>query len=80
VRDGSYVDYLFGVATGWLGWPPDTAWRTPIPQLMLALDARIDWSSRGQAQGSASGQRQAPRKPGNVADKLKAFFRGRQQE
>jgi len=78
VKDGSYVDYLFGVATGWLGWPPDTAWRTPIPQLMLALDARIDWTGRGQ--GTASNQQEASRRPGTVADKLKAFFRGRQQE
>lgn len=80
MKDGSYVDYLFGVATGWLGWPPDTAWHTPIPQLMLALDARIEWTGRGQTQGNASGQAAVVRKPGSVADKLKAFFRGRQPE
>ncbi|RYZ22731.1 MAG: hypothetical protein EOO16_07700 [Chitinophagaceae bacterium] len=78
MKNGSYVDYLFGVATGWLGWPPDTAWKTPIPQIMLALDARLDWTGRGQAQ--AQGQNAAPRKQGNVADKLKAFFRGRRDE
>jgi hypothetical protein len=78
VKNGSYVDYLFGVATGWLGWPPETAWRTPIPQIMLALDARLDWAGRGQVQ--PSGQPAAPRSPGSVADKLKAFFRGRQPE
>lgn len=78
MKNGSYVDYLFGVATGWLGWPPDTAWKTPIPQIMLALDARLDWTGRGQAQ--AQGQNAALRKQGNVADKLKAFFRGRRDE
>ncbi|MFJ9993417.1 hypothetical protein ACIQSO_22105 [Pseudomonas putida] len=80
MKDGSYVDYLFGVATGWLGWPPDTAWRTPIPQIMIALDARLDWSGGGQAQGQNSGQQSEPRRPVSVADKLKAFFRGRQEE
>ncbi|MFV3286879.1 hypothetical protein ACNFCI_22960 [Pseudomonas sp. NY15356] len=80
MKNGSYVDYLFGVATGWLGWPPETAWRTPIPQIMLALDARLDWTGRGQAQGQIAGQRTAPHRRASVADKLKAFFRGRQEE
>ncbi|MDH0646221.1 hypothetical protein N5D48_05145 [Pseudomonas sp. GD03858] len=79
MKNGSYVDYLFGVATGWLGWPPETAWRTPVPQIMLALDARLDWTGRGQAQGNPSGQPAAPRRSVSVADKLKAFFRGRQE-
>lgn len=72
MRNGSYVDYLFGVATGWLGWPPDTAWNTPIPQIMLALDARLDWMGRGQAQRHPTVQ-----KKGSVADRLKSFLRGR---
>lgn len=79
MKNGSYVDYLFGVATGWLGWPPETAWRTPVPQIMLALDARIDWTGRGQAQGQPPGQHAASSRPVSVADKLKAFFRGRQE-
>jgi len=79
VKNGSYVDYLFGVATGWLGWPPDTAWHTPIPQIMLALDARIDWTGRGQGQGQ--GQTPAsPQKRESVADRLKSFLRGRPKQ
>jgi hypothetical protein len=74
VKNGSYVDYLFGVATGWLGWPPETAWRTPIPQIMLALDARLDWMGVGQPR-----QQSVPQKRGNVADRLKAFLRGRRE-
>lgn len=74
MRNGSYVDYLFGVATGWLGWPPDTAWKTPIPQIMLALDARLDWMGRGQARQPPTAQKKA-----SVADRLKAFLRGRSQ-
>lgn len=72
MRNGSYVDYLFGVATGWLGWPPDTAWKTPIPQIMIALDARLDWMGRGQVQQPPAAQKKA-----SVADRLKAFMRGR---
>ncbi|AJO79084.1 hypothetical protein [Pseudomonas sp. MRSN 12121] len=75
MKNGSYVDYLFGVATGWLGWPPETAWRTPVPQIMLALDARLDWTGRGKATPQA-----APQKREGVADKLKAFLRGRPKE
>jgi len=78
VKNGSYVDYLFGVATGWLGWPPDTAGHTPIPQIMLALDARLDWTGRGQGgQGKAQA---APEKRESVADKLKNFLRGRPKQ
>lgn len=62
------------MATGWLGWPPETAWRTPIPQIMLALDARLDWMGIGQQR-----QQQAPPKRGNVAERLKAFLRGRRE-
>lgn len=62
------------MATGWLGWPPETAWRTPIPQIMLALDARLDWMGLGQQR-----QQQAPPKRGSVADRLKAFLRGRRE-
>ncbi|MDD1981347.1 hypothetical protein [Pseudomonas asiatica] len=78
MKNGSYVDYLFGVATGWLGWPPDTAWHTPIPQIMLALDARLDWTGRGQAQGQAPGTKSSTRQ--SVADKLKSFLRGRPKQ
>lgn len=74
MRNGSYVDYLFGVAVGWLGWSPDTAWRTPIPQIMLALDARLDWMNVGKAKPQA-----APQKTGSVADRLKAFLRGKRE-
>ncbi|PKI24853.1 MULTISPECIES: hypothetical protein [Pseudomonas putida group] len=78
MKNGSYVDYLFGVATGWLGWPPDTAWHTPIPQIMLALDARLDWTGRGQAHGQAPGTKPSTRQ--SVADKLKSFLRGRPKQ
>lgn len=74
MRNGSYVDYLFGVATGWLGWPPETAWRTPIPQILMALDARLDWMGGGKPQ-----QQSAPKRKASVADRLKAMLRGQQE-
>jgi hypothetical protein len=76
VKNGSYVDYLFGVATGWLGWPPETAWHTPIPQLMMALNARLDWMNLNRSTPTG---RPAPAqaKKASVADRLKAFMRGR---
>ena len=48
MRNGSYVDYLFGVATGWLG-------------------------------GGKAQQHAAPKQKASVADRLKAFLRGRQE-
>jgi hypothetical protein len=38
-----YADHLFGVATGWLGWTPEVALSTPIPQIYVALKARTKW-------------------------------------
>lgn len=32
------------MATGLLGWMPEVAWRTPIPELLIAMDAKIEWS------------------------------------
>ena len=38
-----YVEWLFGVATGWLGWTPAEAWATPVPEIHVALRAKIKW-------------------------------------
>lgn len=40
---GSYVDLLYRIATGWLGWSPRDAWHTPIPEILLAKEGRIEW-------------------------------------
>ena len=39
-----YIDDLFKVATGWLGWSPAEVYHTPIPQIALALEGRIEWA------------------------------------
>lgn len=59
------------MATGWLGWPPDVAWRTPIPQIMLALNARLEWMSPGKASAPP-----AKRDKSTIAERLKARLRG----
>jgi len=51
------------VATGWLGWPPDTALSTPTPQIMLALEGKIDFACQTNPFG--------PSKPRNKSDQQK---------
>lgn len=36
-----YAD-LYKIATGWLGWTPDTAWNATLHEIMRAFDGHID--------------------------------------
>ncbi len=36
-----YAD-LYKIATGWLGWTPDTAWSATLPEIMHAFDGHIE--------------------------------------
>jgi len=36
-----YAD-LYKIATGWLGWPPETAWNATLPEIQQAFDGHID--------------------------------------
>ncbi|XBG33760.1 hypothetical protein ABH853_02270 [Pseudomonas sp. 13.2] len=78
MEDGSYVDRLYSIATGWLGWQPDVAWRTPLPELFMALDARLEWSQMTNpfGKGKAQGRKQKP-SASTVAEKLRQAFTGR---
>lgn len=78
VEDGSYVDRLYAIATGWLGWSPEAAWRTPMPELFLAMDARIEWAQMTNpfGNGKASGPTRIPGASA-VADKLRQALTGR---
>lgn len=60
------------MATGWLGWSPEQALSTPIPQIELALEGRIEWTRK--ISGVEEEAAPAP-KPG-VAERLKAALRG----
>ncbi|MCE1032996.1 hypothetical protein LU645_29190 [Pseudomonas asiatica] len=66
------------MATGWLGWAPDVAWSTPLPELFMAMDARIEWTQMTNPFGSGKKQG-AKEKPAatNVADKLRMALTGR---
>ena len=70
------MDRLYAVATGWLGWCPDTAWRTPLPELFLAMDARIEWAQMTNPFGTPAGNKEKP-KPSTVAAKLRQALTGR---
>jgi len=36
-----YAD-LYKIATGWLGWPPATAWAATLPEILSAFDGHIE--------------------------------------
>ena len=48
-----FCDHLFAQATGVLGWPPDTALNTPMPEIELALGAHAR-HRRAQFKGLAA--------------------------
>lgn len=43
---GEFLDDLFAHATGVLGWTPDVVMHTPIPQLVMAVEAKATWMAR----------------------------------
>ncbi|MDD1150407.1 hypothetical protein M5G25_19185 [Pseudomonas sp. TNT2022 ID357] len=63
------------MATGWLGWPPDLAWSTPLPELFLAMDARIEWVQMTNPFGGKPAKEKP--KPSTVAQKLRQALAGR---
>lgn len=68
---GEYVDYIFGMATGWLGWTPEVAWGTPVPQIYLAVEAKVDWTMQTNPFGSGKPKKE---EKVDVASKLDTAF------
>lgn len=66
------MDELFAQATGWLGWAPAVALTTPIPQILIALDAKVEWVQMTNPFGG-----KPKPKPVDDPDALMAFMRGR---
>lgn len=58
-------------ATGWLGWTPEVALTTPIPQIELAIDGLVDWTKKTNPWGSGEPEPD----PETVNDRLKGAFR-----
>lgn len=63
-----FLRELFKFATGWLGWPPAVALATPIPQILVAVEGRLDMLRAI----FGSGKEAAPKVP--LAEKLQAAF------
>lgn len=61
------------MATGLLGWSPEVAWATPIPELLIAMDAKIEWTKAFNPFGGS--KKKAPEKM-SAAD-MRAALRGK---
>ncbi len=59
------------MATGWLGWSPDVALTTPIPQIILARDGLVDWHRLLNGEKPESMKDQKP----PVSERLVTAFR-----
>ncbi|RMM85955.1 Prophage PssSM-03, Orf18 [Pseudomonas coronafaciens pv. coronafaciens] len=66
------------MATGWLGWSPQVAWHTSLPELFLAMDAKIEWA-RMTSPFPSNTQSNTPSKPEptTVAHKLRMALTGK---
>jgi hypothetical protein len=53
---------LFGIATGCLGWPPSEAWATPVPEILMAWDAKVEFLRSTNPFGAGDGK-PGPAKP-----------------
>ncbi|MEH6645512.1 hypothetical protein [Sulfitobacter sp.] len=62
-----YAD-LYKIATGWLGWTPDTAWSATLPEILNAFDGHVEQlkavhgtadDDATEAPGMSADQRQA---------------------
>jgi hypothetical protein len=66
----AYLEHLFGMATGWLGWSPEVAWRSTVAEIRVAVKARVRW------QQMCNGVEEEET-PDMKASKLKAFLQSR---
>lgn len=58
---------------GWLGWSRHEAWHTPIPEIMLAMDWRIDWAQKTNPFGGGEKKTHGKAKKPSAEDIRKAF-------
>ena len=43
MTEAEFLEYEFGLATGWLGWPPEFAWRSTVPEIDVAIAAKVEF-------------------------------------
>jgi hypothetical protein len=63
---------LFRLATGWLGWSPDQALNTPVPQIEMALDGRVEWVRKTNPFGAPEKPVEEPKV--SVGERLRKAF------
>lgn len=62
------------MATGWLGWPPSVAWSATVPEIVVALDAKIDFIKMTNPFGASKEKPQNPQTKEQVAAKFEALM------
>jgi hypothetical protein len=67
--------WLFRVATGWLGWPPDTAWSATPAEIIEAYQGRVDMLNAL----FGSGEREKPNEVRDMDADVAAFFGSRER-
>lgn len=43
MTEAEYLVHIFGVATGWLGWHPEAAWNSTVPEITISIAAKVDF-------------------------------------
>lgn len=66
------IDRLFLIGTGYLGWTAEQTLSTPMPQILIALDGKIEWAQSTNPFGSSNKAKEPPKDP---AKKLKAMYK-----
>jgi hypothetical protein len=64
-----YLEHLYGMATGWLGWSPAAAWAATVPEVLVAVRALVKWQKMLNGTPDET--------PEQKAGKLKAFMDSR---
>ncbi|MBP5971072.1 hypothetical protein [Pseudomonas iridis] len=67
------VDELFQIATGWLGWSPREAWRTPVVEIVMAWESKRQFLSDTNPFGGGGGD--SPPSKQAVAKEARMGFR-----
>ncbi|MHA6692047.1 phage tail assembly chaperone [Devosia sp. A449] len=68
-----YHKRLFGLATGWLGWPPETAWNATPAEIIAAHQGRVEML---KAIYGGDDSKRSPATPEKLSDKVRGLMRG----
>lgn len=75
-----YLDHLFKLGMGWLGWTEAETLDTSMPAIVLAYDGRIEMLQsifgKGEAKAGEPESVPEPEAGAPVADRLKSTLRG----